>query len=47
MKFRTVKGHGRTYKFFWIIVFLNETFKYGDGAKFRGYVGTDSDLLCV
>jgi hypothetical protein len=26
---------------------FDEAFKYGDGAKLWGYVGTSAELLCV
>jgi hypothetical protein len=33
--------------FIGIIILFDEGFKYGDGAKFRGYVGTNVESLCV
>jgi hypothetical protein len=27
----------------WIIVLFDEAFKYGDGSKFWGYVGTNTE----
>jgi hypothetical protein len=29
------------------IIFFDEAFKYGDGAKVWGYVGTNAEPLCV
>jgi hypothetical protein len=31
----------------WIIILFQEAFKYGDGVKFLGYVGTNAEPLCV
>jgi hypothetical protein len=31
--------------FIWIIIFFDEAFKYGDGAKFWGYVVTNAEIL--
>jgi hypothetical protein len=33
--------------FTWITLFFNETFKYGDTAKFWDYVGTNAESFCV
>jgi hypothetical protein len=33
--------------FTWIIILFDEVFKYGDGAKFWGYVGTNGEALYV
>jgi hypothetical protein len=33
--------------FIWIIILFNAVFKYGDGAKFWGYVGINAEPLCV
>jgi hypothetical protein len=33
--------------FIWIVVSFDEVFEYGDSAKFWGYVGTNSEPLCV
>jgi len=33
--------------FIWMIILFDEAFKYGDGAKFWGYVGTNTEPLCV
>jgi hypothetical protein len=33
--------------FILIIVLFDEGFKYGDGAKFLGYVGTNAEELSV
>jgi hypothetical protein len=30
-----------------IIVLFDKTFKYGDGAKFWGYIKTNAEPLCV
>jgi hypothetical protein len=30
-----------------IIILLDKTFKYGDGAKFWGYVRTSTEPRCV
>jgi hypothetical protein len=35
--------HGQGYKFYLSIVLFYEAFKYGDGEKFRGYVGTNAE----
>jgi hypothetical protein len=43
MKFKTVKYHGHTYKFIWIIILFDEASKYGDFEKFWGYVGTNAE----
>jgi hypothetical protein len=42
IKFCAVKYHGQ---FIWIIILFDEGFKYGDVAKYRGYVGRNVDLL--
>jgi hypothetical protein len=47
MKFYTVKVHGHNYKFILITDFFDSAFKYGDGAKFWGYVGTNVELLWI
>jgi hypothetical protein len=41
MKFDFIKGNGHTHKFYLSPFFFlfDEAFKYGDGAKFLGYVG--------
>jgi hypothetical protein len=46
MKFGAVKYHEHIYKFYLYRYFI-EAFKYGDAAKFSGYVGTKAELLCV
>jgi hypothetical protein len=33
--------------FVWIIILRDEAFEYGDGAKFLGYVGTNTEPLRV
>jgi hypothetical protein len=33
--------------FIWIIILFDAVFKYGDGAKFWGYVGINAEPLCV
>jgi hypothetical protein len=43
MKSGTVKDHGHTYRFY----LFDETIKYGDGAKFGGYIGTEAEPLCA
>jgi hypothetical protein len=47
MKFRALKGHGNIYKFHLNRIFFYGAFKYGDGGKFRGYVGTNTEPLWV
>jgi hypothetical protein len=42
IKFGIVKGHSYIY-----IILFEEAFKYGDSAKFWGYVGTTDGPLCV
>jgi hypothetical protein len=34
MRFGIVEDHGHTYKFYFIHILFEKTFKYGDGAKF-------------
>jgi hypothetical protein len=46
MKYGTVKDREHTYKFYFNRYFY-EGFKYGDGTKFWGYVGTRTEPLCV
>jgi hypothetical protein len=31
----------------WIVILFDEAFKYDDGEKFWGYVGTSTELLCL
>jgi hypothetical protein len=33
--------------FIWIIILFDAVFKYGDGAKFWGYVVIKAEQLCV
>jgi hypothetical protein len=33
--------------FIWIIILFDAVFKYGDGAKFWGYVRINAEVLCV
>jgi hypothetical protein len=33
--------------FIWIVIIFDEAFKYGVGAKFGSYVGTNADPVCV
>jgi hypothetical protein len=33
--------------FILIIIMFDEASKYGDGAKFWGYVGTEAESVCV
>jgi hypothetical protein len=33
--------------FIWIIILFDAVFKYGDGAKFWGYVGINAEPLFV
>jgi hypothetical protein len=33
--------------FIWIIILFDAVFKYGDGAKFLGYVVINAKQLCV
>jgi hypothetical protein len=33
--------------FIWIAILFDEGFKYGDGAKFWGYIGTNAEALCI
>jgi hypothetical protein len=33
--------------FILIIILFDAVFKYGDGAKFSGYVGINAEPLCV
>jgi hypothetical protein len=33
--------------FIWIIISFDAVFKYGDDAKFWGYVGINAEQLCV
>jgi hypothetical protein len=33
--------------FIWIIILFDAVFKYGDGAKFWGYVVINAEQLCV
>jgi hypothetical protein len=40
MKSGPVKG---TEHFIWIFILLDKAFKYGDSAKFRGYVATNAE----
>jgi hypothetical protein len=47
MKFGAVKDHGHTYKLYLNKFLFDTIFKYGDGAIFSGYVGTNSEPLCV
>jgi hypothetical protein len=34
-------------RFVWIVIFLDEPFKYDDVAKFWGYDGKNAEPLCV
>jgi hypothetical protein len=47
MKFGTVKDHGHTSSFTWVIIFFNEVFKYGIGTIFRDHAGTNAKPLCA
>jgi hypothetical protein len=48
MKFSTVENHRHAYNFYiWIHVLFDKAVKYGDGAKFRGYVAKNAEPLCV
>jgi hypothetical protein len=33
--------------FIWIIILFDKALKYGDGAKFWGYVSKNAEPLCV
>jgi hypothetical protein len=46
MKSDTVKDNGHT-SFIWMTALFDEAFKYGDGAKLWGYIGTNVESLCV
>jgi hypothetical protein len=43
MKFGAVKDYGQTYNFY----LYYDTIKYGNGVKFLGYFGTNTELLCI
>jgi hypothetical protein len=45
-KWSAVKVHGHIYNYILLIIFFNEAFKYGNSAKFWGYIGTDIEQLC-
>jgi hypothetical protein len=45
MNFGRVRDHGHTYKF-WVIILFDAVFKFGDSAKFWGYVGINAEPLC-
>jgi hypothetical protein len=47
MKFGTVNVHGHSYKFYLIYYFVWLNFKYGDDAKFCGYVWTKAEKTRV
>jgi hypothetical protein len=47
MKFVRIKGHEYTCKFYLKRCFVYRLFKYGDGAKFWGYVQTNTEPLSV
>jgi hypothetical protein len=47
MKFGIIKYCGHTYKFYLNHCSFNEAFKYGDGAKFSSYFGTNAEPLCI
>jgi hypothetical protein len=42
----TVTYHGHT-SFIWIIILSDEALKHGDDAKCWGYVGTNTEPLCL
>jgi hypothetical protein len=47
MKFDVVKDHGHAYTLYFNCYLFDEAFKYGNGAKFRGYVKTNKEPFCV
>jgi hypothetical protein len=46
MNFGIIRDHGHTYKLY-LNHFFYAVFKYGDGAKFWGYIVINSEQLCV
>jgi hypothetical protein len=47
MNFGVVRDHGHTCKCYLNPFLFDAVFKYGDGAKFRGYVGINAEPLCA
>jgi hypothetical protein len=33
--------------FIWIVILFDEGFEYDDGAKFRGFIATNNEPLCI
>jgi hypothetical protein len=46
MKFGTAKDHGHT-SCILIIILFDESSKYSNGAKFLGYIRSNTDPLCI